>query len=136
MVPTLIARQLDVVLSLVDKKGHPSKGRLYVRVTQGSTLVVAGDAIEQAGLPVKKLSPPIIPDASDAFTNISNTLSDQQKLITSFNALMKNFKVFVKIVDEVAKVRSSLSFLSLNNHDFFKRFIRMLILRGKHFLRE
>ena len=125
-----------MVLSLSDKRGNPSPAQLYVRATEDSTLVVAGDAIEQAGSSVKKLSPPIIPDASDAFTNISNTLSDQQKLITSFNALMKNFKVFVKIVDEVAKVRSSLSFLSLNNHDFFKRFIRMLILRGKHFLRE
>ena len=103
-----------MVLSLVDKQGNPSQARLYVRVTQGSILGVAGDAMEQVETSAKKLSPPIVSHAADAFTNISNILSDQQKLITSFNALMKNFERFVKIADEVAKVRSSVSLLLLN----------------------
>ena len=70
--------------------------------------------MEQAATSAKKLSPPIVSDVSDAFTNISDRVSDQQKLLTSCDALMKNFKSFVKIVDEVAKVHS---FPSLNNQN-------------------
>ena len=98
-----------MVLSLVDKQGNPSSAQLYVRVTQDSTLVVAGDAKEQAEGSAKKLSQPLVSDVSDTLTNISDTLSDQQKLVASFNSLMKKFEPLIKIADEVAKVRSSIS---------------------------
>jgi hypothetical protein len=94
-----------VVLSLVDKQGNPSAAQLYVRVTQDSILVVAGDAKEQAETSAKKLSHPLVSDVSGALTNISDTLSDQQKLVASFNALMKKFEPLIKIADQVAKVR-------------------------------
>ena len=40
-----------------------------------------------------------------AFTNISDTLSHQQTLVTSFDALLMQFTL-VKIGDEIAKVGS------------------------------
>ena len=104
-----------MVLSLADKKGNPSPARLYVRVTQDSILVVAGDAKEQAETSAKKISRPLVSDVSDTLTNISNTLSDQQKLLTSFDGLMKKFEPLIKIADEVAKVRSSVSSPSLDH---------------------
>ena len=61
---------------------------------------VAGDVVEQAQMFAQKLSQPLVSNASD-------TLSNQQKLVTSFNALMKRFEPLVKIADEVAQVRSS-----------------------------
>ena len=99
-------RQLDVGLSLVDKEGNPSSARLYVRVTEDSISAVAGDAVEQAQKFAKKLSRPLISTASDALTNISDTLSHQQSLVTSFDALLNTFKPLVKIGDELSKVCS------------------------------
>ena len=58
---------------------------------------VAGDVVEQAQMFAQKLSQPLVSNASDT----------QQKLVTSFNALMKRFEPLVKIADEVAQVRSS-----------------------------
>ena len=107
-VQRLIICQLDVVLSLADKKGNPIPARLYVRVTQNSILVVTGDAKEQAETSAKKLSRALVSDVSGALTNITDALSDQQKLVTSFNSLMKKFEPLIKIADEVAKVRSSI----------------------------
>ena len=104
-----------MVLSLVDKQGNLSSAQLYVRVAQDSTLVVAGDAKEQAERSAKKLAQPLVSDASDTLTNISDTLSDQQKLVASFNSLMKKFEPLIKIADEVAKVRSSISPPSLDD---------------------
>ena len=104
-VQRLIICQLDVVLSLADKKGNPIPARLYVRVTQNSILVVTGDAKEQAETSAKKLSRALVSDVSGALTNITDALSDQQKLVTSFNSLMKKFEPLIKIADEVAKVR-------------------------------
>jgi hypothetical protein len=95
-----------VVLSLVDKEGNPSSARLYVRVTQDSISAVAGDAVEQAQTSAKKLSRPLVSNVSDAFTNTSDTLSHQQKLVTSFDALLMQFKPLVKIGDEISKVCS------------------------------
>ena len=94
-----------MVLSLADKHGNPIPSRLYVRITQDPILVVAGDAKEQAETSAEKLSRPLDSDVSGVLTNISDTLSDQQKLVTSFNALMKKFEPLIKIADEVAKVR-------------------------------
>jgi hypothetical protein len=100
---------LDVVLSLVDKKGNPSAVKLSVRVTQDSTSAVAADAIQQAQMSAQQLSQPLVSTMSDAFADISDTMSNQQNLITSFNALMKRLEPLVKIGDEVAKVCSSVS---------------------------
>ena len=86
-----------MVLSLVDKEGHPSAARLYVRVTQDSISAVAGDAVKQAQTSAKKLSRPHVSDLSD-------TPLDKHRLVTSFDALLTRFKQLVKIGDEIAKV--------------------------------
>jgi hypothetical protein len=91
-------------LSLVDKKGNPSAGRLSIRVTQESASIVAGDAVEQAQTSAQGLALPLATDVSDAVTNISNTQTNQRDLITSFDALMQKLGVLVKVGDEVAKV--------------------------------
>jgi hypothetical protein len=88
-----------VILSLVDKGGNPSLARLYVRVTQDSISAVAGDAVKQAQTSAKTLTRPLIPDVPDA-------LLDQQSLVTSFDALLKQFIPLVKIGDEISKVCS------------------------------
>ena len=105
-----------MVLSLTDKRGNASPARLYVRVTEDSVLLAAGDAKQQAESSAKKLSQPLVSDVSGPFTNISDTLSDQEKLVASFKSLMTKFEPFIKIADQIAKVRSSLSFLSLNQN--------------------
>ena len=127
----LIARQLDVVLSLVDKEGNPSLARLYVRVTQDSIPIVAGDALKQAQTSAKKLTRPLISDVSDA-------LLYQQSLVTSFDALLKQFKPMVKIGDEISKV-FSLFFPAMIRNNFFlfyERSILMSISRGQCFRQE
>ena len=98
-----------MVLSLVDKNGNPSPAQLYVRVTQNLISAVAGNALEQAKTFSQKLSQPLVSNVSDAFINISDTLSHQQKLITSFNAVLGQFKPLVKIGDEISKVCSLVS---------------------------
>ena len=59
------------------------------------------------------LSQPLISKISDALTDTSDALSNQQNLVASFNTLMKKFEPWVKIGDEVAKVRSSFSLIGL-----------------------
>jgi hypothetical protein len=88
-----------VGLSLVDKEGNPSSARLYVRVTQDSISAVAGDVVEQAQMSAKKLSRPPVPDVSGA-------VSDKQSLVTSFDALLMQFRPLIKIGDEISKVCS------------------------------
>src|SRR5258705_5605348 len=63
--------------------------------------------MDQAQTSAQKLLRPLVSDASDAFTNIPDTLSNQQNLVTSFQALMTRLEPLVKIGDEVAKVFSS-----------------------------
>ena len=46
---------------------------------------------------------------------MSDTLSNQQKLVTSFNGLLKKFEPLIKIADEVAKVRCPVSAPSLDD---------------------
>jgi hypothetical protein len=96
---------------LVDGKGNPSPAKLSVRITQGSTPAVAGNALEQTQTLAQKLPQLLVSNVSDTFTSISDTLSNQQKLLTSFNALMMKFEPLIKIADEVAKVRSLVSSL-------------------------
>ena len=129
-----------MVLSLVDKKGNPSPARLYVRVTEDSISAVAGDAVEQAQKFAKKLTRPLVSNASDAFTNASDTLSRQEGLISSFEAVLIQLKPLVKIGDEISKVCSPIFFpvtIRINFLSFhFKRFILMSISRGQCFPQE
>ena len=75
---------LDIVLSLVNRKGNPSPAKLSIRITQDSTSAVAGDAPEPA-------------------QTLSETLDETS------NTLMKRFKPLVEIASEIPKVRSSVS---------------------------
>ena len=94
---------------MIDKKGNPSPAKLSLRIIEASTSTVAGNALEQAQTSKAKLSQPLISKVSDALTTTSDAWSNQQKLITAFTSLMEKFKPLVKIGDEIAKVRSSLS---------------------------
>jgi hypothetical protein len=60
----------------------------------------------------QKLSQPIVVNSSDALTNISNAVSNQRNIVTSFDVLMK---VLVKVGDEVAKVCSSVYSILLHD---------------------
>ena len=93
----LIALPLDVVLSLVDKDGYPTPARLYVRVTQDSMSAVADGVMDQA-LSTK------LPRPLDS--HIFDAMSNQQSLVTSFEAVLKLIKPLVKIGGEIAKVCS------------------------------
>jgi hypothetical protein len=99
---------------LVDRKGNPSAAKLSVRITQDSISTAAGDALEQAQTSAQNYSQPLVSTVSGALTNLSDTLSNQQKLVTSFCDLLKKFEPLIKIADEVAKVRSSVSAPSLD----------------------
>ena len=89
---------------MVDRKGNSSSAKLSVRIKQDSFAVV-GDALEQTQAFAQRLSQPLVSN---------HDVSDQQKLVISFNAFKKKFKSLVKIAEEVAKVRSSPSLDSLN----------------------
>ena len=65
--------------------------------------------MEQAQTAVQKLSEPLISNVSDVVTNAANAVSNQQDLITSFDAVMKKLGVLVAIGDEVTKVCFSVS---------------------------
>ena len=86
-----------MVLSLVDEEGNASAGRLYVRITQDSMSAVANDVMEQAHS--TKFPGPLD-------SHVFDVLSDQQSLVTSFEAVLKLIKPLVKIGDEIAKVCS------------------------------
>jgi hypothetical protein len=58
-------------------------------VTQDSTFAVAGGAMEHAQKSGQNLSQLLVVNVSDTLTSISNTSSNQQNIVTSFNALMK-----------------------------------------------
>ena len=99
---------------MLDRKGNASSAKLSVRITQDSTSAVAGDALERAKTSATGLSQPLISKMSDVLTDTSDALSKQENLVASFNTLMKKFEPLVKIGDEVAKVRSFVSSISLD----------------------
>ncbi|KAF8698556.1 hypothetical protein AX14_001094, partial [Amanita brunnescens Koide BX004] len=94
----------DVVLSLVDRKGNPSPEKLFLRIIEDSASAVAGNALEKAQTSKAKLPQPLVSKASDALTTTSDTLLNQQNLVTSFSSLMKMFEPLIKIGNEVAKI--------------------------------
>ena len=103
-----------MVLSLVDKEGKPSSARLYVQVVQDSISAAAGDAVKQAQVSAGKLSRPLISDVSDAVLN-------KQSLVTTFDALLMQFKPLVKIGDEISKVCSLFFPVMIRIHLFFSK---------------
>ena len=76
---------------------------------------MAGGAVEQAQASVQKLSQPLVVSVADALTNVSNAVSNQQNLITWFDALMNKLELLVRVGDEVTKVCSSVSSPLLHN---------------------
>jgi hypothetical protein len=64
--------------------------------------------MEQARIAAQKLAHPLVDNVSDTFTSVSNTMSNQQNLVTSFTALITKIEPLLKIGDEVAKVNSCL----------------------------
>ena len=56
-----------------------------------------------------EMSNELVSNVSVILTNISDAIPDEQRLVTLFNALMKEFEPLVQIADKVAKVRSSVS---------------------------
>ena len=103
-----------MVLSLVDKEGKPSSARLYVQVVQDSISAAAGDAVKQARASAGKLSRPLISDVSDAMLN-------KQSLVTTFDALLMQFKPLVKIGDEISKVFSQFFPVMIRIHLFSQK---------------
>jgi hypothetical protein len=94
-----------VILSLTDKKGNPSTGRLTIRITQQSMTVVAGTAVEQALLfGTNRPQPLAINNMPNAVTDLTDAASNQQKLVTSFGSLLDKVGILVSVGDEVAKV--------------------------------
>jgi hypothetical protein len=71
------------------------------------TSAIAGFAVEQAQMAAQKLSQPLVPNVSGAVTDDADSVSNQQNLIGSFDALMKKLGVLIKVGDEVAHVCSS-----------------------------
>ena len=65
---------------------------------------MAGDAVEHAQTSAQGLAPPLVTNASDAVTKISDTWTNQQNLVALFDSLMQKLGVLVKVGDEVAKV--------------------------------
>jgi outer membrane receptor for monomeric catechols len=65
--------------------------------------------VEKAQTAAQKLTQPLVANVPDTVTNAASAVSNQQNLITSFDALMEKLGVLVKVGDEVAKVCSSVS---------------------------
>jgi len=97
----------DVVLSLFNERGNPSVAQLSI---QYLTSAVAGTVVEQAQTSAQKLSQPLVATVSDAVTNTANVVSNQQKLITSFDVLMKKLGVLIKVGDAVTKIHPYVKF--------------------------
>ena len=72
----------------------------------------------------QKLSQPIVVNSSDALTNISNAVSNQRNIVTSFDVLMK---VLVKVGD-ISKI-----FLVLNTLNTLITLNRVLRRIRRHF---
>ena len=83
------------MLSLADRIGNTSRGRLAIRVAAGSTSIVA-DVVEQAHTLEQTLSPPNITHFSDATTNVADAVSRQTNLATSLSSLMDKVGVLAR----------------------------------------
>ncbi|KIM80170.1 hypothetical protein PILCRDRAFT_9732 [Piloderma croceum F 1598] len=109
-VDELLGRQ-HVILSLTDKRGNPSTGRLTVRIAQQSMSAVAGTAVEQAQLAGEKLSQPLLVNTmANAVTDLTNTASNQQNLVTSFGCLVDKVRILLTVGDEIAKIHPYANF--------------------------
>jgi len=61
--------------------------------------------VEQAQTSARKLTTPLVVSMSNTVTNLADTVSNPQSLMTSFDSLLSKVGILVKIGDEVAKVR-------------------------------
>ena len=73
--------------------------------------------MEQAQASAQKVLGPIVATVSNPATNISNTVSSEQNIITPFKSLMRKLDVLVKIGDEIIKVCSSVSYPLLHERN-------------------
>jgi hypothetical protein len=85
--------------------GNFRRGKLAIRVTQKSTSVIAGGAIEQTQSSAQNLSQPLVADTSDAVTNLGNTISINSNLVTSFGSLLGKVGILDKVADDAPQVR-------------------------------
>jgi hypothetical protein len=75
---------------------------------------VASTAVEQAQLSGKKLPQPLVVNTmANAVTDLTNTASNQQNLVTSFGSLLDKVGILLTVGDEIAKV-----WLLLYSHSF------------------
>jgi hypothetical protein len=66
---------------------------------------VAGTAIEQALVSGGKLPQPlVVTTVANAVTDLTDTASNQQNLVTSFGSLLDKVGILLTVGDEVAKV--------------------------------
>ena len=90
----------------MDGKGAPGSGRLAIRISEASGNSAAATAVGQARAVEQSLSPP---PTADALTTLTNTVENQSDLAKSITSLLAKVEILVKVGDELAKVRLSLS---------------------------
>ena len=89
-------------MSLTDRRGNTSRGRLAIHMATGSTSIIA-EVIEQAHMLEQTLSLPNITHLSDTTTNVADAVSSQTNLATSLSSLMDKVGVLVKLGDEISQ---------------------------------
>ena len=106
---------------MTDKRGNPSPGRLTIRIAQLSMSAVASAAVEQAQLSGKQLPQPLVVNTmANTVTDLTNTASNQQNLVTSFGSLLDKVGVLLTVGDKVAKVWLLLYSYSFHHPKMFK----------------
>ena len=83
---------------------------------------VACAAIEQAQLSGEKFPQPLVANTTmaHAVTDLTNTASNQQNLVTSFGSLLDKVGILLTVGDEVAKVQRLLYSYSFHHPKMFK----------------
>jgi len=99
----------DVVLSLADDRGNPSRGQLTIQITLPNTSVVAS-TVEQAQISTQLLSAPLLVNVCDDITHLASTVSNQQTLVKSFKSVMDKVGILVNVGDELAKIHPYVNF--------------------------
>ncbi|KIJ24764.1 hypothetical protein M422DRAFT_274387 [Sphaerobolus stellatus SS14] len=100
----------DISLLLTDKEGKPSTGRLYFRVQQQTAEALGRVAVEEARKAAQKLSSSLVTQAVDSAGSITNLVSNQEDIVTSFASLLSKVDGLVKLADEIAKIHPYVNF--------------------------
>lgn len=87
---------VDIVLTLTDRKGRRSSGKLAVRVREKSLVEMGDGALERTQSTEQRLS------SSAPKNHATGSVNDD--LVASFNSLLAKVDILVKIGDEIAKV--------------------------------